>query len=342
MELPPALRRAVDLALQDVRTDDLARAADALSARYRAEVCDGRLHMADSLAARAYAAARLPATYAAIRDSFEALGALRASFAPETALDVGAGPGSAIWAAAERWPSLRAAVLVEAGEAVRALGKALAEQGLPVHVEWRGEDLLGGLPNTAPADLVTLAYVLDELPESARGTLVDRLWALTRGALVIVEPGTPAGWRRILAARSRLIAAGAHLIAPCPHAASCPLVAPDWCHFSRRVARSRIHLRAKDAEVPWEDERYSYLAVGRTSGPRPSGRVIAPPRTASGRVWLKLCRDDGLAGERLFSRRDRDAFRLARRAGWGEAIPAPDEAAGTEGAGKLSPLPKSP
>ena len=59
-------------------------------------------------------------------------------------------------------------------------------------------------PDVCPSDLVTLSYVLDELPPDAQGPLIDRLWALTKGALVVVEPGTPAGWNRILAVRQRL------------------------------------------------------------------------------------------------------------------------------------------
>ncbi|TIU19787.1 MAG: methyltransferase type 11, partial [Mesorhizobium sp.] len=89
------------------------------------------------------------------------------------------------------------------------------------------------------------------------------LWRLTSDTLLIVEPGTPAGWQRVLAVRSQLIEAGAHVSAPCPHEAPCPLVPPDWCHFSRRVARSRLHRLAKEADVPWEDEKFIYLAASR-------------------------------------------------------------------------------
>jgi ribosomal protein RSM22 (predicted rRNA methylase) len=72
---------------------------------------------------------------------------------------------------------------------------------------------------------VLLAYVLDELAPEARSRLVERLWELTGDVLVIVEPGTPAGWSRILDARQQLIAGGAAILAPCPHAAACPLAA---------------------------------------------------------------------------------------------------------------------
>src|SRR5262249_6019520 len=140
-------------------------------------------------------------------------------------------------------------------------------------------------------DLVTLAYVLNELDPKQRPQVLQRLWRLTADTLVIVEPGTPAGWQRILAARRELIEAGAQVIAPCPHAHDCPLQPPDWCHFAARVARSRLHRQAKGAEVPWEDEKFSYVAVSRkpapAQGPHAGSRVIARPRKASGRVTLK-------------------------------------------------------
>jgi ribosomal protein RSM22 (predicted rRNA methylase) len=47
---------------------------------------------------------------------------------------------------------------------------------------------------------------------------------------------------------------------------------------------------------------------------------IARPRKGSGRVTQKLCRPDGSVGERLFSRRDGEAFRRAWRGDWGSAL----------------------
>ncbi|HEX3731055.1 MAG TPA: small ribosomal subunit Rsm22 family protein [Opitutaceae bacterium] len=320
MELPAALRRAVDGAIAGAAPDELARAAQALSLRYRGETRDGRFHVADALSAQAYAAVRLPATYAAVRESLQRVAEAAPEFAPATVIDAGAGPGTATWAAAECWPSVQSSTLIEGSPAFRALGETLARDGLAPALRWRGDDLLAPSPDLAPADLALLGYVLGELAPEARGAVVDRLWQATAGTLVIVEPGTPAGWERVLAARDRLLQAGAHLLAPCPHAARCPLAPPDWCHFARRVARSRIHLQTKHAAVPWEDEKYIFIAAGRSAG-RPAGaRVIAPPRSASGQVWLKLCRSDGTAGERHFTRREGDAFKAARRAEWGESL----------------------
>jgi ribosomal protein RSM22 (predicted rRNA methylase) len=320
MELPRALREAVDQALDGIPASDLARAAEALSQRYRSEVRDGGFHLGDDITARAYLATRLPATYAAIRAAMSAVAELRPDFAPRTMLDVGAGPGSALWAAADCWPGIDDALLIEGSAAIRAHGVRLAKQGSVAQVAWRSHDIAAALPETAPRDLVTLAYVLDELAPEARDPLVERLWSLTADTLLIVEPGTPAGWQRILRARDRLISLGAHLVAPCPHAAACPLEPADWCHFSRRVARSRLHRLAKSADVPWEDEKFIYVAASRHAGAASSARVIAHPRAASGRVSLKLCQRDGTATEKIVTRRDGVAFRLARRVDWGDAM----------------------
>jgi ribosomal protein RSM22 (predicted rRNA methylase) len=320
MELPPLLRRAVDRALSGAALTDLAAAAADLSKRYREERRHGKAHVATDRDVLAYLAVRLPATYAAVRASFAAVAEARPDFAPKSALDVGAGPGTALWAATECWPELADVLLVEASPIFRAFGEQLAAELRQPHVTWRTSDIAVDEIGGDPRDLVILAYVLNELEPDDRHRLVERLWPLTADMLVIVEPGTPAGWQRILAARRQLIETGGHVIAPCPHVKECPLQPPDWCHFARRVARSRLHRQAKGADVPWEDEKFSYVAVSRKPAPAIGARVIARPRKASGRVTLKLCRADGSAGDQLFSRRDGELFKRASRSDWGDLL----------------------
>src|SRR5262249_8241746 len=113
MELPPPLRRAVDRALMGIPLDELAARAATLSQRYRAQRGDGEAHVSSNQDALAYLAVRLPATYAAVRASFIAVTEARPEFMPKTALDVGAGPGTALCAAVECWPALADALLVE-------------------------------------------------------------------------------------------------------------------------------------------------------------------------------------------------------------------------------------
>jgi len=320
MELPASLRQAVDVALEGVALADLKRASEMLSRRYRAETRDGRMHISDDLAAKAYLAARLPATYAAVRASMDSAAEVCPDFAPQSMLDIGAGPGTALWAAKQCWPMLQSATMIEASPAIRAVGNDLSQNsGLP-DLDWRAGDVVREKLDFPQADLVTIAYVLDELAPEKRQALIERLWASARQMLVIVEPGTPAGWQRILDARRALVAAGAIIAAPCPHQLDCPLVAPDWCHFSRRVARSRIHRLTKEAEVPWEDEKFIYLAAVCETVGDVEARIIAPTRVGGGKVSVKLCKDNGSAEERLLTKRDGDLFRWARRADWGDAL----------------------
>jgi ribosomal protein RSM22 (predicted rRNA methylase) len=320
MELPPLLRRNVDRALSGVGLGDLAAAAAVLSQRYRDERRADNLCVQGERDVLAYLAVRLPATYAAVRASFAAIAHARPDFAPRTALDIGAGPGTALWAAADCWSGLADALLIEASPIFRACGEELAREADLPRASWRLANVAAETIDCTPRDLVSLGYVLNELAPASRESVLKRLWDVTADTLVIVEPGTPAGWERILAARRQLIEIGAHVLAPCPHAAACPLQAPDWCHFSERVARSRVHRLAKEAEVPWEDEKFSYVALSRRPAPAAAARVIARPRKGSGRVTLKLCRPDGSAGEELFSRRNGTAFKRAWRSDWGAPI----------------------
>ncbi|HEY6632878.1 MAG TPA: small ribosomal subunit Rsm22 family protein [Rhizobiaceae bacterium] len=320
MELPPQLRQAVDRFLEGTPLDQLRSASERLTGRYRSETRDGRQHLDDVSAVKAYLAARLPATYAAVRTSMAYVAEAAPEFSPDSLLDIGAGPGTALWAAADCWDCLGKATMVEASEAVRGAGRQLAADAALPAAKWLAGDAVAALPAVEPADLVTLSYVLDELAPAAIGPLADRLWALTSGLLLVVEPGTPAGWSRILVVRDRLIAAGAHVLAPCPHEAPCPLVPPDWCHFSRRVARTRLHRLTKGAEVPWEDEKFIYLAASRAPAPDRAPRILAPPRSGKGRIGLKLCKPDGTASEETVSKRDGELFKRARRLDWGDRL----------------------
>ncbi|BAT58456.1 mitochondrial small ribosomal subunit Rsm22 [Variibacter gotjawalensis] len=319
MELPTALRQAVDAALEGALLTELAAASTELSRRYRAEIRDGRFHVLDELAAKAYLATRLPATYAAARAALGVVADEHPDFTPQTLLDVGAGPGTLLWAAADCWPSLREATLVEGSPVMRGYGERFAAS-LDVATTWEARNFSAALGAAGTFDLVTLSFVLDELDDTQRDRLVAELWRHTARVLVIVEPGRPAGWQRILRARDRLLEAGAHIVAPCPHTSECPIKEPDWCHFAERLPRSRIHRLAKGGDAPYEDEKYSYVAVSRAPMHLPKARILSSPRAGSGKVALKLCESDGEARERLVTRREGETYKSARRKSWGNAL----------------------
>jgi len=182
-----------------------------------------------------------------------------------------------------------------------------------------------GLPT---ADLATAAYVLGELTPAQQSALVA-LAASAAPAVLFVEPGTPAGHRRILAARAQLLAARYVVAAPCPHQLGCPLdVEGDWCHFGARLQRSAVHRQAKGVELSYEDEKYSYVAAVRAASlevATSQGRLVRRPQQRKGLVLLDLCWRDGTTRRELVSKSKGETYRQARKTAWGDRWPPADE-----------------
>jgi len=322
MDLPAPLRLALEGASTGIPREALRAAARRMTERYRTNPDHATIDVRSGTDALAYAAVRMPATFAAVAAALAGAADRLPDFDPATHLDVGSGPGTAAFAATAVWDRLRAQMLLERDPQLAALGQRLmADAGHAIAADWRAADLLQGVDLGGPFDLVTCAYVLGELPEAARPGLVDRLWAATGGLLVLVEPGSRAGHARVIAARDRLIAAGGHAVAPCPHMAACPVPAGDWCHFAARLARSRLHRDVKDGDRGFEDEPFSYVAVSRGPGdPAAYGRVLRPPQVGKAGARLRLCVPPGAVEDRMVPSRDKPAFRRAKDADWGDAF----------------------
>lgn len=316
--LPAELKAALDARLQGFSRTDAAQRSQKISTNYRAGGGSGAIRSeADALA---YALARMPATYAAVAASLNALSEIAPNLAPETLLDVGAGPGTASWAAAEAYPSLQDFTLLDANATLSRLALELARDSSRLaECRYLPGDAGANLAEVPQADLVIASYIIGELGEADQRKLTEAMWAKARHALVVIEPGTPAGYARILALRQQLIAQGAFVAAPCPHERPCPLTAPDWCHFSQRLPRSQAHRQIKGAEVPFEDERFIYVALTRAPPATRASRVLTPPDVGKAEITAKLCTDAGVELAKV-PRRDKAAYASARRWRWGDAV----------------------
>jgi ribosomal protein RSM22 (predicted rRNA methylase) len=298
--LPDELADAIQEYASRFSTAELAAAASRLSEAYRRGLPPPLAGAADRAA---YLVTRLPATYAALKRA-----AAELPFEPQSWLDLGAGAGAAAWVA--RCPT----TLVDANAGWHDL--------LPRPVRRVSADLTR-LPDLKPHDVVSLAYVLNELPPAARPRLIEEAWRLAQRALVVVEPGTPAGFAAIAAARRQLLEAGANLQAPCPHSGPCPLEGKDWCHFAVRVERSRLHRQLKGGSLGYEDEKFSYLCALRPAAAPAAGRILRRPEIQPNRIRLTLCTPDGVVDQTV-TRRD-PFWRASRKASWGDRWPPPGE-----------------
>ncbi|NUR30456.1 MAG: rRNA methyltransferase [Catenulispora sp.] len=318
MDLPADLAAALDDAAADLSLRELEASAERLIARYRTPGRAARPILGGRADAVAYAAYRMPATWGAVRAALAAVAERIPEWEPRSLVDVGGGSGAATWAASGVFASLKdVVVLDQVGEALE-LGRRLARDafsGALRHAEWRQVRFPAEIPE---ADLVTVSYVLSELGAEEQDALV-RTAAAGAGTIAVIEPGTPDGYQRILAAREALIGLGMRVVAPCPHSDGCPLAGTrDWCHFAARVHRSPLHRRLKGGDLGHEDEKFSYVVATRAPVPGSPARVLRHPQIRKGLVMMQLCEPDGTTAQTLVSKRQGDTYRAARDVDWGD------------------------
>jgi ribosomal protein RSM22 (predicted rRNA methylase) len=326
--LPAEYSAAISNLLEGRTRKDLVQRAARLSEGFRARRSSKDL-LREEEDALAYALTRLPATFAANSAVLRRVLDEAPEFSPKSLLDAGCGLASASLAALEAWPDIETITLLDRSAEFLALVERLiaSSRHAAMRQAARLKADLTALPQgEGGADLVISSYALTEIPEGALCGVVDGLWERAKGGLILIEPGAPRDYARLMGARQRLIDLGARIALPCPHESACPLTPPEWCHFSARLPRSRDHKLMKDAEVPFEDEKYSYLVAFRegtrafSSGEPRGARIIAPPRPSKWGVELSLCGPAGLE-RRSFAKRDKASFQIVRKAGWGDSIP---------------------
>ncbi|MFF8843864.1 small ribosomal subunit Rsm22 family protein [Streptomyces sp. NPDC015127] len=320
------LRGALAGLLDGLPPKQAAQAVERLIANYRGTTPTDAPVLRDRSDVAAYAAYRMPATFEAVRSALAALRRAAPSWTPAAHTDIGGGTGAASWAVADAWQeSAPETTVLDWAEPALELGRELAlASPFPSlrAARWQRSRISSAL-RIESTDLVTVSYVLKELSEADRAAVVAEA-ARAAQAVVIVEPGTPDGYERIITARDALIEAGLSVAAPCPHSAACPIEpGSDWCHFSARVSRSSLHRQVKGGSLAYEDEKFSYVAAVRFPAGPADARVIRKPQIRKGLVLLDLCtEEEGLQRETV-TKRHGDRYRAARDAAWGDTWPPP-------------------
>jgi ribosomal protein RSM22 (predicted rRNA methylase) len=310
VQLPDPVKRMIEERAEGAGFAAVKQAADAMSEAYREGRAAALSRLPAAARAAAYLVTRMPATYSAAYSVLRETRARLLDIPVYSILDVGAGTGAASLAARQWFPEARLAMLerdstfADAARAVLPDAKVLSVDAT-------------ALEDFPMCDLVIAAYSLGELQQP----IAERLWRAARIALIVIEPGTPGGFAFVRSIRDGLLAGGAHMLAPCPMEAECPVRDPDWCHFAARVERSSLHRRIKEAQLNYEDEKFSYVALARAEFPLPGARIVRHPQHSPGLIVLEECTDTGLVTDRV-TKRNKEAFRVAHRASWGDALPS--------------------
>ena len=310
--LPAWLIQATDRELHGVSGKALAAEYARLSEAYRQgrpskPQGDARLYWL------AYLVGRLPATYAATQAALRQLPQEELA-ACQSLLDLGAGPGTETWAAFDFLPGLQSAHAIELSSEAIALGEALALDA-PLKPSFEKADLKAALAKAPQADLVLLSYAAIE----AGAGILEAAAAKAKKIFLLVEPGTPAGFKTVLEAREKIPG----LVAPCPQPGACPM-APTamtrWCHFSARLERSRMARLLKGGELGYEDEKFSYAAFSKSVAGMAEARIVGYPRKGEGKVALELCSPQGIENL-LLKKNEKSLYKKAKRAEWGDSWP---------------------
>lgn len=330
MDIPFELKDAMEKMLEGHSSDELRRISKQMTDRYKNESGRGRVLVSHELETQVYAAVRMPATYGAVCDALSytldcmnGANASKDEVVIDTVMDVGAGSGAGAWAAHALLQPKHIDCL-EREAAMRTTGLHLMneDESLKTKTTWHAFDLekelfgTSGIPEKA--DWVLASYVLNEMSAEVRELVIRKLWAATGSVLTIVEPGTKEGFAVVKQIREILLAEGAHLLAPCSHESPCRLDEDDWCHFTCRVMRSRLHKSLKDADVPYEDEKYSYISFAREEGKPASARILRHPYVTKGAIDLELC--TAAENTKMTIRKKHPAYKAARKAKMGDAI----------------------
>ena len=317
MELPLDIKSTLESLLDGYPRDIIKDSAKRIIDRYNNIDNSNNNHINSDIDTKVYSVIRYPATFKAFSSALlysisHYIGDIK------TAIDFGAGSGAASLATLLNL-NLEHITLLEKEQTMIDIGEYLFKSiHLDNKVKYTKSDITKDRYDIR-ADLVYSSYVLNELDKKDIYLVLDKMWECTNQILVVVEPGTPKGFEIIKIAREYLLFKNGYILAPCPHMDKCLMASNDWCHFSTRVSRSKLHKELKSGDAPYEDEKYTYIAFSKSPCTRCNNRILRHPQISSGFITLEACSKDGLKQLKI-TKKDRDLYKNSRKANVGDEI----------------------
>ena len=322
MQIPSLLEYAIEKEIEKYNIKELKDAALNLSKRYMENKRTGESFFKTYLDTISYSVIRMPATYSAIRTCLEKIIELKA-FKINSLLDIGSGTGAAEWAVLDVF-DINDIVCLEREKAMRDLSKNYFSYNEALrNVKFIEADILKEDLNISK-DLCILSYMINELSEENRLKVIDKVLKCTNKVLLIVEPGTPEGFKNIRKIRDYAFEKGYEIIAPCTgFNGRCDIPKDDWCASSVRVQRTKIHKYLKDAEVGFEDEKFSYVAINVEKDEldlkNNIKRILRHPKIQNGRIEVKTCLQ-GEIKEEIITKKNKEEFKSLKKKSVGDIL----------------------
>lgn len=318
MAIPNELINALDILIEkNIELKDIDDKAKEISRKYRANDNDGKRLVTKQNEAIAYALSRMPATYEAVTNCIKSIFENN-KFDIKTILDVGAGTGAATWAAYDFFENQKFLCLERENEMINIGKKLMQDSHFKKYIEWEQFDIIENNIE-GKFDLVIVSYMMNELPKNKIDIAIEKLWNATSKILLVLEPGTPKGFSNIISIREFLLKSKASIIAPCTHQNRCLIQDNDWCQFTCRVQRSKIHKQLKGGSSPYEDEKFSYIAVSKSECVKSKNRILRHPIINKGFSEFKVCSVDGIKNIKL-SKKDGILYKEAKKKSSGDSL----------------------
>ena len=86
----------------------------------------------------------------------------------------------------------------------------------------------------------------------------------------------------------------------------------DWCHSICRIARTKIHKKLKGGVVPYEDEKFSYMAFSKKECKMAEARILRHPKSEPGKITLEVCTKKGI-DRIIVTKKNKEKFKIARK-----------------------------
>ena len=306
--------------INNKKLSDIKKDYKEISSKYRAEKINSSAVVSTDKQALSYLSSRMGETSVIIDDVFSKLNYLiDINEEINSVLDLGSGTGSVFWAL-DNFASKLDITAVEMQESMIKYSKLLSKN-LDFNIEYLNADVTSskvkGLKNF---DLVIESFMLNEMKESDRRITLDLMCEKSNKYIVLIEPGTPNSYEKMMKDREYLLSKNLKLLSPCPHKEKCGLK-DDYCNFSVRVNRTKESRRIKDATLNYEDEKYFYLIFSKVDvGLNINSVVLRKPVYRKNLVELKLCNKDSSVMQTIVTKNNKESYQKSKKLKHGDLV----------------------
>lgn len=301
--LPSQIIEKIEELVAGLRMSSIAESYSYLSENYKRSFSPD-LQYRDALA---YACARMPATFATIEYVMQKFHAKCADYTFDNVLDVGSGTGALMCYFSQADISYHAA---EKSESMIKVSRQIIENCNLKPEIYKG-DVSSYLKGNIKHSCSFFVYSLNEIANKAE--VLQKVIDCTEDYIFIIEAGTPKGFELIQLAKQIAETNNCGIVAPCA-SLKCSLEKNDWCHFSVRLPRTKMHNLVKHSKLAYEDEKFCYIILSKKSFNCCSkNRIIRRPIKKSRHIIFDICSRDGI--KRVISKNKSD-----RKKEWGDEI----------------------